>query len=83
MIRTLAPEAQTRPTQLESTALGAASLAGLAVGSWSSVDELAAHRTIDRRFEPAMPEARAAHLRARWADAVERSKGWAREGGAA
>ncbi len=61
----------------ETTAWGAASLAGLAIGMWSSLDELASIRAVDRRFQPAMtPERRTALLRD-WQRAVERSKGWA------
>ncbi|HMB71915.1 MAG TPA: FGGY-family carbohydrate kinase, partial [bacterium] len=68
-----------RPTELETTALGAAYLAGLATGVWKSTAELEAHRAIDRRFDPEMPASRAAELRARWNRAVERAKGWERE----
>jgi glycerol kinase len=68
-----------RPRVTETTAWGAASLAGLAVGVWSGLDELAAIRQVDRRFEPSMPaDRRAAKLRG-WHRAVERAKGWARE----
>lgn len=67
-----------RPSNTETTALGAAHLAGLAVGVWKDVGELAGHRPIARRFEPRM-DARAAEAhRARWMEAVERAKGWAR-----
>ena len=66
-----------RPAVLETTALGAAYLAGLSVGVWGSVDDIARNWVEDRRFEPAMPEREAGELRARWAEAVERSKGWA------
>ncbi len=65
-----------RPTVLETTALGAAYLAGLAVGTWASLDDVAARWAEDRRFEPALPAAEADARRARWADAVERSRGW-------
>jgi glycerol kinase len=65
-----------RPKVLETTALGAAYLAGLATGVWKSTAELAEHREIDRRFDPAMPEADARALRARWSRAVERAKAW-------
>ena len=44
-----------RPAVTETTALGAAYLAGLAVGYWSSVDEITGQWQVDRRFEPAMP----------------------------
>ena len=68
-----------RPRVLEATALGAAYLAGLAVGFWAHTDEIAAQWQADRRFEPAMSlDARAAKL-ARWHKAVERSKAWAED----
>ena len=66
-----------RPAVTETTAVGAAYLAGLAVGFWKSVDEIAGQWRVDRRFEPRMPRAAAAALRTRWAAAVERAKGWA------
>ncbi len=65
-----------RPTVLETTALGAAYMAGLAVGFWESVDEIAANWQVDRRFEPKMEETDAKALQGRWKEAVERSKGW-------
>ncbi len=65
-----------RPTVLETTALGAAYMAGLAVGYWQSVDEIAQNWQVDRRFEPQMPEADAQRLRDRWDQAVGRSKAW-------
>jgi glycerol kinase len=64
-----------RPVVAETTALGAAFLAGLATGVWSSPAELAATWRLDRRFEPG-PRDESAH--ARWRSAVERTKGWAR-----
>lgn len=66
-----------RPSVTETTALGAAYLAGLAVGFWSGLDEIRANWRLDRRFEPSMPAERRAGLRAGWARAVERSRGWA------
>ena len=63
-----------RPAIGETTALGAAFLAGLATGIWSSTDELAATWRLDRRFDPG-PRDDAAH--ARWRRAVSRTKGWA------
>ena len=66
-----------RPKVLETTALGAAYLAGLAVGYWHNDAEIAANWRIDRRFEPAMPRHRVAELRAGWNKAVTRAKGWA------
>jgi glycerol kinase len=65
-----------RPTILETTALGAAYLAGLAVGYWSSVDDVAQNWQIDRTFEPGMSGSDARRLRDRWNEAVDRSKGW-------
>jgi glycerol kinase len=59
----------------ETTALGAAFLAGLATGVWSSPAELAATWRLGKRFEP---EARDDEAYARWRSAVERTKGWAR-----
>ncbi len=64
-----------RPTVAETTALGAAFLAGLAVGEWSSQAELAATWRLDRRFTP---DTRDDASYARWRDAVGRAKGWAR-----
>ncbi len=67
-----------RPAVTETTALGAAYLAGIAVGFWKSVDEVSGQWKVDRTFEPAMPRAAAAALRARWTDALGRSKAWER-----
>ncbi|MFM1769898.1 MAG: glycerol kinase [Verrucomicrobiota bacterium] len=66
-----------RPRVAETTALGAAYLAGLAVGYWKDVAEVGRQWTVDRRFEPAMDAATRGRLRAQWARAVERAKGWA------
>jgi glycerol kinase len=68
-----------RPVVTETTALGAAYLAGLAVGFWKSPGEIAGQRAIERRFEPTMSLAHAKELRAAWRRAVERAKGWAHE----
>ena len=66
-----------RPRVTETTALGAAYLAGLATGFWSGADELATQWQVDRRFEPCMSAgARAAKL-TRWREAVARSLAWA------
>jgi glycerol kinase len=65
-----------RPAVTETTALGAAYLAGLAVGFWKDADDLAQHWKADRRFEPKMPRAQASRLRERWNEALARSKGW-------
>jgi len=66
-----------RPAVTETTALGAAYLAGLATGFWKSIDELAANWRIDRRFRPQMSEERRQELYAGWKRAVGRAKGWA------
>jgi glycerol kinase len=69
-----------RPQVTETTALGAAYLAGLAVGFWDSPDALARHWRIDRRFEPSQPAADAAARRAEWHEALGRAKAWVRPG---
>jgi glycerol kinase len=66
-----------RPATVQTTALGAAYLAGLAVGYWESSDELAAHRIADRRFDPAMDDGRRGELIDGWRRAVERARSWA------
>jgi glycerol kinase len=63
-----------RPRCLETTALGAAYLAGMAVGVWQSPADIAHHWTLDRRFEPQRPPAQAAAQRAHWREAVERTR---------
>jgi glycerol kinase len=65
-----------RPRVTETTALGAAYLAGLAVGFWDGPEALRAQRQDDVRFEPKMVPAERAERRKRWQRAVERSKGW-------
>jgi glycerol kinase len=65
-----------RPKVTETTALGAAYLAGLAVGFWKSKAEIASQWQADRRFEPKMPRKQAQQQRARWADALDRAKSW-------
>ena len=65
-----------RPKIYETTALGAAYLAGLAVGFWKNTDALAAQWQLDRRVEPAISAARRAVLKAGWAKAVKRSRAW-------
>jgi glycerol kinase len=64
-----------RPEIMETTALGAAFLAGLAAGVWSSPGELAATWRLGQRFDP---RARDDEGHDRWRRAVERAKGWAR-----
>jgi glycerol kinase len=66
-----------RPRALESTALGAATLAGLAEGVWSSLDELAALWETDRLFEPQLPVELADATYAVWQRAVEKARCWA------
>ncbi|HJU47026.1 MAG TPA: glycerol kinase GlpK, partial [Gaiellaceae bacterium] len=66
-----------RPVVGETTALGAAYLAGLAVGYWSSLEEIAANWALDRRFEPSMSEDRRGAMLHGWHRAVARSRGWA------
>jgi glycerol kinase len=66
-----------RPSIVETTGLGAAFLAGLGAGVWSSTDELKQTWHLDRRFDPAGDRATADAAHARWRRAVERAKGWA------
>ena len=66
-----------RPAVTETTALGAAYLAGLAVGFWTSPAEIAQQWQVDRRFTPLMASAHAEALRGRWRDALERAGHWA------
>ncbi len=65
-----------RPAITETTALGAAYLAGLAVGYWDSPETLAAQWSIDRTFEPAMSADQRESLYHDWKRAVEHSKAW-------
>jgi glycerol kinase len=66
-----------RPKVTETTALGAACLAGLATGFWESQEQVAALWQAERCFEPAIGDAARSALMARWAEAVARSTGWA------
>lgn len=66
-----------RPAVTETTALGAAYLAGLAVGFWSNLDEVAAQWRVDAEFVPTMSADRRDALQAGWQRAVERARGWA------
>lgn len=66
-----------RPVVAETTALGAAYLAGLAVGYWNSFDEIIRNWALDREFRPAMDSGERERLCATWQRAVERSRGWA------
>ncbi len=67
-----------RPVDQETTALGAAFLAGLAEGVWDSTDAIAAQWTLDAEFTPAEDRTMADLLHAQWLQAVERSRGWSR-----
>ena len=67
-----------RPAVTETTALGAASLAGLGAGCWRSQAELAAHWRIERRFEPRMSRDEAAARMTVWLRGVARARDWAR-----
>jgi glycerol kinase len=62
-----------RPKVIETTALGAAYLAGLAVGVYRSIDDLASHWQVQRRFEPTLARARADELMANWERAVRQA----------
>jgi glycerol kinase len=66
-----------RPEIVETTALGAAFLAGLGTGVWASTDELRDTWALDRRFEPGGDRAALDASYARWSNAVEGSMGWA------
>jgi glycerol kinase len=66
-----------RPTVTETTALGAAYLAGLAAGVFDTEESLLANWQVDARFEPKMSIDERGALLDRWHRAVERSKGWA------
>ncbi len=68
-----------RPKITETTALGAAYLAGLAVGFWQESEEIGAQWRVERRFEPGMSRDRVESLMAGWRKAVERAKNWADE----
>jgi glycerol kinase len=68
-----------RPEVTETTALGAAYLAGVGVGYWRDVDEIANMPRAERRFEPKMPSAQATALRQRWKQALSRAKAWETE----
>ena len=65
-----------RPVIRETTALGAAYLAGLATGVWHSREEILSQWTLDLRFDPEIPEGERIRLRRGWNRAVDRAKGW-------
>ncbi len=66
-----------RPAVTETTALGAAYLAGLGVGLWKDTHQVAGHWRLDRRFEPEMDVERRQELYEGWQRAVDRARGWA------
>jgi len=68
-----------RPHMKETTALGAAYLAGLATGFWSSLDELRSKSTIERVFKPGRSDQERELLYKGWKKAVERTRGWAQD----
>ncbi len=68
-----------RPKTLETTALGAAYLAGLAIGYWENIDELQKQWTIDREFVPEMPDDKVAELVKYWNKAIGRAGNWIEE----
>ncbi len=65
-----------RPEVAETTALGAAYLAGLAVGFWKDEKDIAAHWQVNRRFEPEMTQNDASDLLSGWSRALDRARGW-------
>jgi glycerol kinase len=65
-----------RPRMLETTALGAAYLAGLGIGFWKSGQEIESLREVDQQFTPHMEAAERQVLRRGWARALERAKDW-------
>ena len=68
-----------RPKIVETTALGAAYLAGLAAGVWNDLKDVESHRQIDREFEPAMDDGTRTRLVKGWTKAVKRTRNWAVE----
>jgi glycerol kinase len=69
-----------RPVVRETTAFGAAALAGLAVGFWNDPAEIAALHQVQRRFEPSADETARAASRRAWQRAIERTRGWSADG---
>lgn len=68
-----------RPAVVETTSLGAAYLAGLAVGYWSSLEEIKENEQLDRIFQPSMSENDRMKILENWHEAVRRSGGWIRK----
>jgi glycerol kinase len=69
-----------RPKNAESTAMGAAYLAGLAVGYWSDVESIGRQWQIDRIFDPEMESSERARVRSVWHRALDRSRDWSQDG---
>ena len=67
-----------RPVVAETTALGAAYLAGLAVGYWKDLADVAQNWALDREFKPQMTPSERTSRYAKWQDAVQRSLGWSK-----
>jgi glycerol kinase len=67
-----------RPRVTETTALGAAYLAGLAVGFWGTKEELERHWQVDKVFEPQMSPTKVTEFRTRWNEAVQRALNWSK-----
>ncbi len=65
-----------RPRIIETTALGAAYLAGLATGFWESIDEIKKQWQIDKKFEPQLKPSDTKAMKTKWADAIKRAKAW-------
>ena len=65
-----------RPRMIETTSLGAAYAAGLAVGYWNDLDDLTQNWGVDKTWEPQMKETQRATLYAEWKKAVEKTFGW-------
>ena len=68
-----------RPKTLETTALGAAYLAGLAVGYWDSIDEIQSQWSVDKEFCPAKPQEEVDKMLHYWHKAVKLSQNWIEE----
>ena len=69
-----------RPKSVETTAMGAAYLAGLAVGYWESRDDITRNWAVDTTFKPSRPQTEMTALRGDWDRALERAKGWEKSG---
>jgi glycerol kinase len=67
-----------RPKVIETTAMGAAYLAGLATGFWKDTEEIRQQWQPEKQFEPAMPDSKVMTIKRKWADAVKRAKSWTR-----